>query len=661
MIPTMRAWLARRLACIAVPLVILVAMGVAYGAVAPLWAGGSTDPSYEYLLNSLLAAELRVPVKTDHPGVTLEVLGAVAMRVWHAVSGSALPLRDHVLTDPEPFLAATVLTLLLVVAACSAFLGWTVWRLTGRPWLAALAQAAPFVCFEVLRSLLQVMCEPLLLAAATALSGLALLGLLPDSHDKSRPLEAAIGLVLGLGVATKVVFLPAAILPMAAVRSRGGRLRILLWAVLSLAACLLVIASRLPATVLWMWRLFTHSGYHGSGAATVVDPSRYAAGIARLLGAELPLHAVFLACIAVCLWPRAPRAFPVSARRLALGLLGVWAVTLAAAAKQPQAHYLVTAAGLLPALVALALWRLQVSERGRAVVAAQAALVLLLGAGFARTVSGGSWFIGVRTNAKIGARTVAAAGDEPGVLQGHRVSTVPAALAAGNEWTGLAWSADLRRLYPGFLAFDCEGLHAFGEEATPREARAHVRDDGTVLLRDSAWRRLDECPWAAALPRKTIVSAGRDTLCEARLLPPPDGAQTGPWIGGMLIVAGMEGSAGPQRWATGPRTTLAFLHEGGPLTLEVSAGHALPGEQAVSILANGVRVDKRSVPRLPASERFTVPIEARPGWNEIEIVYDAVAPSAPRVETPLLGFRSRARSPVSPAVLFSTLRLSEAG
>jgi hypothetical protein len=655
--PTTRAWLVGRLACTAVPLVILVAMGVAYGAVAPLWAGGSTDPSYEYLLNSLLAAELRVPVKTDHPGITLEVLGAVALRLRHAFSGSALPLRDHVLSEPEAFLAATVFALLLVVAVCSAFLGWTVWRLTGRSWLAALAQAAPFVCFEVPRSLVQVMSEPLLVAAATALAGLALLGLLPDSHEKSRRLEAAMGVVLGLGVATKVVFLPAAILPTAAARSRGGRVRILLWAVLSLAACLLVIAPRLPVTVLWMWRLFAHSGYHGSGAATVIDPSRYAAGIARLLGAELPLHAVFLASIAVCLWPRAPQAFPSSARRLALGLLGVWAVTLAAAAKQPQAHYLVTTAGLLPVLVVLALWRLQLSQRGRAVVAARAALVLLLAAGIARTVNTGSWLIGVRTEAEIGARTVAAAERGSGVLQGHRVSTVPAALAAGNEWTGLAWSADLRRLYPDFLAFDCEGLHAFGEEAIPREARAHVRDDGTALMRDSAWMRLDECPWTAALPRKTIASAGRDSLHEAQLLPPPPGADTGPWIGGMLIVAGMEGGAGPQRWATSRRTILAFLHEGGPLTLEVSAGHALSGEQTISIVANGVRVDERSVPRLPASGHFTVPIEARPGWNEIEIVYTAGAPAALRVETPLLGFKRRARSPVTPAVLFSTLRL----
>jgi hypothetical protein len=267
--------------------------------------------------------------------------------------------------------------------------------------------------------------------------------------------------------------------------------------------------------------------------------------------------------------------------------------------------------------------------------------------------------MGIRTDAKAGALAVAdaAARHEPSPLCGHRVSTIPAALAAGNEWTGLAFSADLRRLYPDFVAFDCEGLHAFGEDVTPREVRTHVAADGTVLLQDAAWRRLDECPWTGALPRKTIASGGRDALHEARLLPPPPEADTGPWVGGMLVVAGMEGGAGPQRWATGPQTSLVFRHGGGPLTLELAAGHALRGEQALTIFANGIRVHRQALPRLPETDRFTVPIEGQAGWNEIEIVYDAVVPAALRVETALLGFRARARSTATPAVRFDTLRV----
>ena len=654
-----RATLARTLACAAVPLVTVLAMMVVYRGVAPLWAGGSTDPNYEYLLNSLMAAELHVPMKTDHPGIPLELLGALTLHIRHALAGGTLPLRDHVLTDPEPFLAATVFALLLVWAAASGFLGWAAWRLTGSWPLAALAQASPFLCFEVLRSGVQMMCEPLLVAGASVLSGLILLTLLAEDRTPDSRLETAMGVVVGLGLATKIVFAPATLPALAAARSRGGRVRIALCAALVFGACLLLIAPRLPATAAWMWRLFAYSGYHGQGAATVVDPGRYAGGFARLVGAELPLHAAFVIGLVVCLWPRPPLAFPASARRCALGLFAAWAVTMAAAAKQPQAHYLVTVAGLAPALLVLAFWRLQLAERAWTVRLAWLALMLVLAAGVVHTTRGARWLMGIRKDAKAGAEQVARAvtGREQDVIQGHRVSTIPAVLAAGNEWTHLFFSSDLRRLHPHFLAFDCRGLHAFGEDVTPREVAARVKPDGTALLRDARWRSLADCPWTAALRQRTLASGGRDALHEASLWPPasPDG--TGPWIGGMLLVAGLDDGPGPARWATGRRTTLLFSGTGGLRGLEVAAGHEVPGDQALAILVNGVRVHREALPRLPATVRFEVPIDGKAGWNEIEIVYEAVAPAPARVENPAVGYRTRAPVVVVPRVRFDTLRL----
>jgi hypothetical protein len=663
MTPTTRSTLARFLACAAVPLVASLATAAAYREVAPLWAGGSTDPSYEYLLNSLMAAELRLPVKTDHPGITVEVLGAIALRLRHAVSASALPLRDHVLTDPERFLAATVVVFILVFAASSVFLGWAAWRLTGSVWLAALAQASPFLCFEVFRSLVQVMCEPLLLAAANTLSALLLLSLRPGGEETTPRLALGMGAVVGLGLATKLVFLPAAIPPLVAARSSRARVQILLGAAIAFGACLLLIAPRLPATAAWMWRLFAHSGYHGAGEATVVDLSRYPAGIARLLRSEVPLHAAYVASLLVCLWPGSPRGLSASARRCALGVFAAWALTLAAAAKQPQAHYLVTAAGLLPSLLVLAFWRLQLEQRRPATAAVRAALTVMLAVGAVHASRKASWLIAVRAEAKTGATLVAeaAAREQRTPVLGHRVSTIPGALAAGNEWAGLAYSADLRRLYPGVVSFDCEGLHAFGQDIGTREARLQIDDEGMALLQDAAWRRLETCPWSAAIPRTTLASGGRDALYKARLLPPPRGADAGPWIGGLLVIAGLEESGGAHRCAIGPRTSLVLEHGGGPASLEVAAGHVLPGAQGLAILFNGRRVDRRTLPRLPATDRFTVPLDLQAGWNEIDIVYDAVAAAPPRVESALLGFRARARSPMTPGVCFETLHVVAGG
>src|SRR6185369_4531457 len=67
----------------------------------PALDGRSTDPTYPYILNSLLVAEGRPPAQATHPGTPLQVLGAVVLRVAHGLSGSALDLQRHVLTDPE--------------------------------------------------------------------------------------------------------------------------------------------------------------------------------------------------------------------------------------------------------------------------------------------------------------------------------------------------------------------------------------------------------------------------------------------------------------------------------------------------------------------------------------------------------------------------------
>jgi hypothetical protein len=125
----------------------------------------------------------------------------------------------------------------------------------------------------------------------------------------------------------------------------------------------------------------------------------------------------------------------------------------------------------------------------------------------------------------------------------------------------------------------------------------------------------------------------------------------------MFIVAGMDAGSGPQRWGTAPRTSFLFGHAGGPVWLEITAGHALSTDQGLSVFANGVRLRTVRLPRLPTTEPFTIPIEANTGWNELEIVYDAVAPAATAPESAVPGLRTRKRANVGPLVRFDTLRL----
>ena len=58
------------------------------------------------------------------------MLGALVLHATHALSGSPLGLRDHVLTDPERFVAPFRAVLLCLFFLADVLQGWSAYRLT---------------------------------------------------------------------------------------------------------------------------------------------------------------------------------------------------------------------------------------------------------------------------------------------------------------------------------------------------------------------------------------------------------------------------------------------------------------------------------------------------------------------------------------------------
>src|ERR1700689_1427704 len=72
----------------------------------PYYLRNNFDPEYIYLLNSLSLLKFHTPAHTDHPGTTLQLLGAGL--VWLQWLGRSLliqrqPLSDSVLSHPEEY------------------------------------------------------------------------------------------------------------------------------------------------------------------------------------------------------------------------------------------------------------------------------------------------------------------------------------------------------------------------------------------------------------------------------------------------------------------------------------------------------------------------------------------------------------------------------
>lgn len=84
-------------------LLLFVALSIKQSA-GPYWIGRNSDPEYPYLLNSLNLIEFKSPGLIQHPGTTLEEMGAGVIFVVHIYRGGFKNLINDVLTNPEFFL-----------------------------------------------------------------------------------------------------------------------------------------------------------------------------------------------------------------------------------------------------------------------------------------------------------------------------------------------------------------------------------------------------------------------------------------------------------------------------------------------------------------------------------------------------------------------------
>ena len=63
-----------------------------------------SDPSYAYLISSLNLARGFNIVYTDHPGTTVQVIGAITIKVYYLLSNKNTDLARDVLMRPEDYL-----------------------------------------------------------------------------------------------------------------------------------------------------------------------------------------------------------------------------------------------------------------------------------------------------------------------------------------------------------------------------------------------------------------------------------------------------------------------------------------------------------------------------------------------------------------------------
>jgi hypothetical protein len=606
----------------------LLAMTIA-GARGPVFYELNTDPEYAYLFNSLRIAEGHSPIHTDHPGTTVQVIGAGVLLARQAAA-TETTVRERTLADPEGALAAIRVTIVALVTLLSLASGALVLRATGSLLHAACIQATPLVVSGSAVLMDRDQPEPLLVGLGMALCAGALVVVHRPPCGRNRRAAALMGVIVGLGVATKVLFAPLLIIPLAALPTRRLRLLYAVCAVGSLAVAILPAAPRIPRMVRWLGLLVTRSGRYGSGGKGLVDLGAYPRHLAELVTLE-PVYAgaagagLALAAWAAVRWVRRPGGPPARmVRTLGAASLAQLSLLLVVA-KSPEQHYLASAgagAALALSLSASVAGTLH-PRAARPTGALVACLLAALGLYRWQTVRAHGDWLGAMAQSEAQTRAFLADPVNVDVVRGLRVSAPESALHFGNFFAGGRYTADLERLYPGVFLWDGAGITAFGRPATPSELAA-IRPDGTFRALVSGWfdARFVKQP---GLRMSTVRSFGHERLVvvgERAEVPPGT-----PAFCGFTAVRGLSAEETPRaepgarvRWGLAPETVLSVNSGGEPLLVMLECRpHLLPG-QSVTLWVDGASVRTRPFESRHA-ETIVQRLDLPEGDHELRLSY----------------------------------------
>jgi hypothetical protein len=493
----------------------------------PFYYGDAADPEYAYLLNAVNILTLKSPGHIDHPGTTLQV-GLAGVVLARHVAGCAsrddcktLPI--DVLSNPEPYLRAANFVLIVGISLLLYGMGVFVWRQTGALVPALVLQGMLFSFPIALQSMGRVTPEPVIVIVSLLYLAPFLVAALRRAAGQEwgeveiGRMAVWAGVLLAVGVVTKITFIPHAVMVLALPGWRLRR-RFILAAVAAVIVLISPVWHKIPAIFRWVEGLLTRSGHYGSGEAGLPSIEKLTANALALYDKE-PAYGMWLLAVAIGVWAgKAVR------REVLLALAGAL-VMLVLTVKHPNPRYLIPGMGLLTFCAALLLAQL----RGRRIVAGAAVLLGLASLGSLNTgMRGWVEYLSSYASGAVRFSAVAAeAGEGCVVYHYYGSSDRVAALQFGDSFSEAKLRGILEVLYPGFRFYNLftgrfEDFE--GRDYTP-EVAAKVAGGGCVLIQGqgaplenwpSAWGlRLEELGSGGSLVLRRVTYDGTGQPAEA--------------------------------------------------------------------------------------------------------------------------------------------------
>lgn len=242
----------------------------------PYFTNSKYDPNYVYLISSLNLSQFEGVEHIDHPGTPVQVIGAIVIRIQYYFAGQDADISRDVLMNPELYLDKINIALTLLNCIGLFILGIVSYKVYQNIITSILLQLMPFTSLTIISLLTYVRPDNFLFFVICIFIA-AVIKFANEIEMKSETEERyliILGIITGLGIASKLTFLPMIFIPL--MLFRGVKLKLLFM----LSVFISFIVFVLPAISLdnieyfsqWINNLFLYNKKYGKGEPTIIDP-----------------------------------------------------------------------------------------------------------------------------------------------------------------------------------------------------------------------------------------------------------------------------------------------------------------------------------------------------------------------------------------------------
>ena len=236
---------------------------------------------------------------TDHPGTTLQIFGAVILKIIFAGKTDS-QILDIIFSDPEYYLNILNKSLILINCIALFCLGIFVYSKTSNLFMSLLLQLTPFISFEIFYGLVIVSPENFLILCVISMSAVLFYMVYDeDSGKHALALSILFAVICGFGSVSKLNFVPLCILPFILLKGVKYKLIFSAGTILIFFIFFLPVISKFSKFFAWAGNLTVNSGIHGKTELSKFDLSLFIKNIIHIFSNDIFLAVIYLLIISV--------------------------------------------------------------------------------------------------------------------------------------------------------------------------------------------------------------------------------------------------------------------------------------------------------------------------------------------------------------------------